>query len=131
MGREHPYTLELLQRAWERVRKGNPIPGADRMDVKQFERGLRRRLRSLCNALNERRYVPVAGLGVRIPKNDGTQRLLMLPSIRDRVAQAATVALLEPVWEEKFLDCSYGYRPGKGHFNPNAESKPSSNEQRR
>ena len=112
---EQPYSLALLEQAWDRVRRGNPEPGVDRVSVKRFQRGVRKRLRSLCSALNSCRYVPEAARGVQIRKSDGSTRLLMLPSIRDRVAQAATVALLEPEWEPRFLNCSYAYRPGKGH----------------
>lgn len=110
-----PFTLDLLQRAWQKVKLRAPAPGVDEMDLTRFSRGLRGRLIALCNALNTCRYVPEPSRGVPIPKADGQTRLLMLPSIRDRIAQACAVELLLPYWEQQFLDCSYAYRPGKGH----------------
>jgi len=85
------------------------------MDVQRFARGLRRRLLSLCNALNTCRYVPEPARGITIPKGKGESRLLMLPSIKDRVVQGCVVDMLQPYWEAQFLDCSYAYRVGKGH----------------
>lgn len=67
----------------------------------------------LAQSLRDRTYRPRPVRRVFIPKKDGRMRSLGIPVIRDRVVQRALVLLMEPIYEEVFLPCSYGFRPGR------------------
>jgi group II intron reverse transcriptase/maturase/CRISPR-associated endonuclease Cas1 len=108
--------LETLRAAWTRVRNKGATGGLDGVTVEDFQREAEEHLVALRGDLLAGRYVPEPLRRVHIPKDTGTgeTRVLHLPSVRDKVAQEAARSVLEPVLERIFLDCSYGYRPGKG-----------------
>jgi CRISPR-associated protein Cas1 len=108
--------LEILRAAWARVRGKGAAGGFDGMTVEEFASHAEDHLAALRADLLERRYVPQPLRQVRIPKDaEGREmRVLHLPAVRDKVAQEAARSVLEPLLEPLFLDCSYGYRPGKG-----------------
>ncbi len=108
--------LETLRAAWARVRGKGAAGGLDGMTVAEFASDAEDHLATLRADLLERRYVPQPLRQVRIPKDaEGREmRVLHLPAVRDKVAQEAARSVLEPLLEPLFLDCSYGYRPGKG-----------------
>ena len=95
------------------VLKNQGSPGIDHercKDIKGREWGY---VTKLAQSLRERRYHPAAVRRVYIPKKDGSDRPLGIPRIRDRVIQRALVLLMEPIYEEIFLEFSYGFRPGR------------------
>jgi len=104
-----------LTSAWVKVRANAGAAGIDGQTITAFaadaERqlaGLRRRL------LSAERYVPPPVRRVEIPKPDGRSRPLGIPTVADRVVQQATVQVIGPLFEQRFLPCSFGYRPDKG-----------------
>lgn len=108
-------SIALLEKAWNDIRRSKPASGIDAVEVQRFSRRASRRLKAIWNALSTGRYMPEPARGVAMPKKKGQKRLLMILSIKDRIVQKAFFDWLTPYWEKQFLDCSYGYRPGKGH----------------
>jgi RNA-directed DNA polymerase len=104
---------DVLRRAWVMVRLNNGAPGIDKITLAAVgEYGVTRLLDELACELREGRYRPLPARRVYIPKPGTTeQRPLSIPTVRDRVVQAAAKIVLEPVFEADFLPCSFGFRP--------------------
>jgi RNA-directed DNA polymerase len=106
---------DVLWRAWVAVRSNNGAPGIDRITLAAVEEyGVSRLLDELASELREGRYRPLPARRVFIPKPGapaGEQRPLSIPSVRDRIVQAAVKIVLEPVFEADFLPWSFGFRP--------------------
>ncbi len=103
---------DVLVEAWERVRKNRGAAGVDRITLVAVEDyGVDRMLRELRRDLREGVYRPAPARRVEIPKPHGGKRPLGIPTVRDRVAQAAAKIVLEPIFEAGFMSCSYGFRP--------------------
>ena len=99
--------------AWRRVRANQGAAGVDGTSVKDFERRLKNNLYRIWNRISSGSYVPPAVRRVMIPKSDGKERPLGIPTVGDRVAQMVVKMHLEAIVEPVFHTDSYGYRPGK------------------
>lgn len=105
---------DVLQEAWKRVKRNKGAAGVDAQTIAEVQvHGEERFLSELQAVLRAGEYRPQAVLRRYIPKADGRQRPLGIPTVRDRVVQAATKLVLEPIFEADFQDCSYGFRPGR------------------
>jgi len=103
---------DILQEAWRRVKRNRGAAGVDAMTLAAIEQyGVNRLLDELGVALRAGVYRPQPVLRRYIPKADGRQRPLGIPTIRDRVAQMAATLVLEPIFEADFRASSYGFRP--------------------
>ena len=108
------YSLSTLEAAWERVKANKGVAGIDRISIKRFKAQREKYLLELHETLKAETYLPEAVKRVYIPKSDGKQRPLGIPTVKDRVVQAAVKMVMEPIFEHEFLPMSYGFRPQRG-----------------
>ena len=105
---------ETLHAAWRKVRANKGGPGSDGVTIQQFEANLTRHLRQLSREIAEERYYPLPVQQFTIRKSNGGTRELSVLALKDRIVQRAVCDLIAPVYEAKFLDCSFAYRPNRG-----------------
>jgi RNA-directed DNA polymerase len=111
------WRMDILAHAYALCRANGGAAGVDGMTFDQIEAsagGSESWLRTLAAELREERYRPQAVRRVMIPKPDGGERPLGIPTIGDRVVQQATKLVMEPIFEADFEANAYGYRPGRG-----------------
>jgi len=117
-GQEHWFSLMdkvssrvALSRAWSRVERNAGVAGVDGISIGRFAQGHEVYLARLQKSLQDGSYRPGAIKRVMIPKGDGKERPLGIPTVLDRVAQAAVLEVIEPIFEHQFEERSYGFRP--------------------
>lgn len=108
------YKPAVLMNACNKVKANKGAAGVDKMSIKRFEANQGKYLAELEHELRTGTYQPKAVRRVYIPKEKGKLRPLGIPTVKDRVAQQVVKAAIEPIFENEFLDTSYGFRPNRG-----------------
>lgn len=106
------YRDDVLFEAWKRVKANKGSGGVDGIRIEDIEAmGIEKYLTDIKTELENGVYKPSPVKRVMIPKPDGRERPLGIPTVKDRIVQMATKIAIEPVFEADFKDCSYGFRP--------------------
>jgi len=103
----------VVWEAYKRVKANRGAAGVDSESIEEFEGNLKNNLYKIWNRMSSGTYFPPPVRSVGIPKKDGGERRLGIPTVSDRIAQSVVKMYLEPVVEPYFHPDSYGYRPGK------------------
>jgi RNA-directed DNA polymerase len=109
----HLLTVEALQEAFGDLRK-DASAGVDRVTYAEYATEVRENLEKLHDRLQHGQYRAQPLRRIYIPKEDGRQRPISIPSLEDKIVQKAAADLLNAIYEQDFLDCSFGFRPGRG-----------------
>jgi len=108
-----PITKAMVWEAYRKVKSNKGSAGVDEISLKIFDENLSKNLYKIWNRMASGSYFPMPVKEVVIPKSNGGERKLGIPSISDRIAQEVVKTYLEPRFEKEFLPQSYGYRPHK------------------
>lgn len=109
----HLINPQSMEEAFRELKK-NASAGVDGVTAREYEQRLAENLSDLHDRLKQKRYRAQPMRRVYIEKEDGRQRPLSIPAIEDKIVQRAFVTVLNRIYEQDFLTCSYGYRPGRG-----------------
>lgn len=108
-----PITVDMVKAAYRKVKSNKGSAGVDQVSLAEYQLDLGNNLYKLWNRLSSGSYFPPAVREVSIPKGNGKQRKLGIPTVSDRIAQQVIKHYLEPRLESVFHENSYGYRPLK------------------
>jgi group II intron reverse transcriptase/maturase len=103
---------ELLMHCWHGLNK-EAASGVDKLTAEQYAIDLEANITDLAERVKAKRYRAKLVRRVYIPKENGKERPLGIPALEDKLVQLACAKLLGAIYEEDFLDCSHGYRPGR------------------
>ena len=109
----HMITPESLYAAFRGLRK-KASAGVDGVTYEEYERDVARNIQTLHERLKNGKYQAQPLRRVYIPKENGKQRPISIPALEDKIVQKGMVEILHAIYEQDFLDCSYGFRPGRG-----------------
>lgn len=104
---------QLIVQAYKAVKANAGSAGIDEQSIKDFEENLKDNLYKIWNRMSSGSYFPPPVKAVAIPKKNGGERILGVPTVADRIAQTIVKMTFEPNVEKVFLSDSYGYRPKK------------------
>jgi len=107
-------SLENLRLAWEEVAANKGAPGIDRVSIKRWRRNWEERLVNLASAVRSNTYKASKLRRFSVPKKDGTRRWISILTVDDRVIQRATLRVIDHLFDREFMECSFGYREGRG-----------------
>lgn len=107
------YDMNNLEDAWKQVKSNKGCAGIDKQSIQDFQMYSEQHLREIQRTVKNGIYKATPVLRKYIPKGYGKRRPLGIPTVKDRILQQATKNIVEIIFEMKFLDCSYGYRPDK------------------
>lgn len=108
----HLLTSEALYGGFKVLRK-DAAPGVDGVTYAEYEVNAQENIRALHDRLRSKRYRAQPLRRIYIPKGEGEKRPISIPALEDKIVQRATVDLLNAIYEQDFLECSYGFRPGR------------------
>jgi group II intron reverse transcriptase/maturase len=108
----HHIDVDFLREAYRRTRKDGAT-GIDGQSAGEYEKGLEENLRSLLDRFKSGTYRAPPVRRVHIPKENGKTRAIGIPTFEDKVLQRAVAEVVGAVYEQDFLDCSFGFRPGR------------------
>jgi group II intron reverse transcriptase/maturase len=106
--------LDNLRLAWEEVAEKQGAPGLDQVSIARWRRNWEERLVELARSVRANTYRPRKPRIFTIPKRDGSSRRISILTVSDRVLQRAVLRVVDDVFDRGFLDCSFGYRLGRG-----------------
>jgi group II intron reverse transcriptase/maturase len=112
---ERVLAMDNLAAAWERVAENQGAPGVDGVSIRRFARNWEENLRRMRDRVGTNCYKPARLRRTAVPKAHGAgQRLISVPIVADRVLQRAVLNVVDDLFDREFLECSYGYRRGRG-----------------
>src|ERR1700719_2136655 len=109
----HLITPEALYTAFRSLRK-EASAGVDGVTYQEYQQDAERKIQELYQRLKTGKYQAQPLRRVYIPKENGKQRPISIPALEDKIVQKGMVEILHAIYEQDFLDCSYGFRPGRG-----------------
>ena len=110
----HLISPEFLMETWKKMNQ-KAASGVDGESMEEYGKDLEKRVKDLCERLRSNRYKapPVRRVYIPKPGKNDEKRPLGIPTVEDRLLQRAVARIMEAVYEQDFLDCSYGFRPGR------------------
>lgn len=105
------FSMQAMRRAWQQVRRSGKSPGTDQVTMAAFEENLNVELNRLRQQLLQGTYQPQPVRRYYVKKASGRDRPISIWTIRDRVVQRVVTDYLTPIFDQLFLECSYGFRP--------------------